>query len=190
MRPAISLRRPAVLFFFFASCAVFCLFAMTTAKYRASAQTQKDEESIRAFSALASVLLSPRCLNCHIPGDSPLQGGCSNAAQHERETRSGWPRHSRHALHQLPPTDKLLAVARSAGKAGLASAAALYAFGMERIECCWHLPRAERSRHQRRHDFSPTDRTRQRRPFRELGLEPGSGTQRAAVVARRVRFAL
>jgi hypothetical protein len=47
---------------------------MTTGKYRASAQTQKDEESIRAFSAVASVLLSPRCLNCHIPGDSPLQG--------------------------------------------------------------------------------------------------------------------
>ena len=72
MRQAISVRRVAVLFF--ASCAGFCLFAMTTAKYRAFAQTQKDEESIRAFSAIASVLLSPRCLNCHIPGDSPLQG--------------------------------------------------------------------------------------------------------------------
>lgn len=31
-------------------------------------------ESLRAFSAVASVLTSPRCLNCHIPGDSPLQG--------------------------------------------------------------------------------------------------------------------
>ncbi|MBV9182808.1 MAG: hypothetical protein JO356_15970 [Acidobacteria bacterium] len=31
-------------------------------------------ESLRAFSRIASVLTSPRCLNCHVPGDSPLQG--------------------------------------------------------------------------------------------------------------------
>ena len=39
-----------------------------------SAQSNKDAESLRAFAVVASVLTSPRCLNCHIPGDSPLQG--------------------------------------------------------------------------------------------------------------------
>jgi hypothetical protein len=34
----------------------------------------KNSESVRAFAAVASVLTSPRCANCHIPGDSPLQG--------------------------------------------------------------------------------------------------------------------
>lgn len=34
----------------------------------------KNAESLRAFTGVASVLTSPRCLNCHIPGDSPLQG--------------------------------------------------------------------------------------------------------------------
>jgi hypothetical protein len=32
------------------------------------------ERSLRAFRAVASVLTSPRCLNCHVPGDDPLQG--------------------------------------------------------------------------------------------------------------------
>lgn len=31
-------------------------------------------QSLQAFAAVASVLTSPRCLNCHIPGESPLQG--------------------------------------------------------------------------------------------------------------------
>jgi hypothetical protein len=36
---------------------------------------QSDQtRSLRAFAVVASVLTSPRCLNCHIPGDSPLQG--------------------------------------------------------------------------------------------------------------------
>jgi len=34
----------------------------------------RNSESVRAFAAVASVLTSPRCANCHIPGDSPLQG--------------------------------------------------------------------------------------------------------------------
>jgi hypothetical protein len=50
------------------------MFAMTTGRNRASARAKNDADSIRAFSAVASVLTSPRCLNCHIPGDSPLQG--------------------------------------------------------------------------------------------------------------------
>lgn len=40
----------------------------------AAAQDLQKEAGIRAFRDIASVLTSPRCLNCHIPGDSPLQG--------------------------------------------------------------------------------------------------------------------
>jgi hypothetical protein len=35
---------------------------------------QAREESLQAFRAVASVLTSPRCLNCHISNDGPLQG--------------------------------------------------------------------------------------------------------------------
>ena len=38
---------------------------------QASAQTEK---SFQAFRAIATVLTSPRCLNCHVPGEGPLQG--------------------------------------------------------------------------------------------------------------------
>jgi hypothetical protein len=38
------------------------------------AQPDNQQKSLRAFSIVASVLTSPRCLNCHISGDSPLQG--------------------------------------------------------------------------------------------------------------------
>lgn len=37
-----------------------------------------QDESIRAFRAVASVLTSPRCLNCHVPNDGPLQGDDSH----------------------------------------------------------------------------------------------------------------
>lgn len=33
-----------------------------------------SEKSIQAFQAVATVFSSPRCANCHIPGESPLQG--------------------------------------------------------------------------------------------------------------------
>ena len=47
----------------------------TQAKRATAALTKSDEaQSLRAFSVVASVLTSPRCLNCHVPGDSPLQG--------------------------------------------------------------------------------------------------------------------
>ncbi len=38
------------------------------------ANTENNEKSLQAFRAVASVLTSPRCLNCHVPGDGPLQG--------------------------------------------------------------------------------------------------------------------
>jgi hypothetical protein len=40
--------------------------------------SQNREASLRAFSAVASVLTSPRCMNCHVPGDGPLQGDDSH----------------------------------------------------------------------------------------------------------------
>jgi hypothetical protein len=42
--------------------------------YCAAAQESQKEIGIRAFRQVAEVLTSPRCLNCHVPGESPLQG--------------------------------------------------------------------------------------------------------------------
>jgi hypothetical protein len=53
------------------------LFGFLTIRTRAArGQTtpQGREKSILAFRSVASVLTSPRCLNCHVPGDAPLQG--------------------------------------------------------------------------------------------------------------------
>lgn len=38
------------------------------------ANAQGNDKSVLAFRAVASVLTSPRCLNCHTPSDGPLQG--------------------------------------------------------------------------------------------------------------------
>jgi hypothetical protein len=43
------------------------------------AQESAKETGIRAFRDIASVLTSPRCLNCHVPGDNPLQGEDNHA---------------------------------------------------------------------------------------------------------------
>lgn len=40
----------------------------------AIAQTPPADEGLRAFEIVRSVLQHPRCQNCHIPGDGPLQG--------------------------------------------------------------------------------------------------------------------
>ena len=50
------------------------LFSAIGEKHDASARASKDDYSVRAFSAVALVLTSPRCLNCHVPDDGPLQG--------------------------------------------------------------------------------------------------------------------
>jgi hypothetical protein len=53
-------------------------FGLVQLRVRASASSQTDQESaersLRAFREVASVLTSPRCLNCHVPDDGPLQG--------------------------------------------------------------------------------------------------------------------
>ena len=36
--------------------------------------SNREEEGWRAFSEVATVLTHPRCLNCHVPGESPGQG--------------------------------------------------------------------------------------------------------------------
>lgn len=38
------------------------------------ATTENHEKNLQAFRAVASVLTSPRCLNCHSSSDGPLQG--------------------------------------------------------------------------------------------------------------------
>lgn len=38
------------------------------------ANRENNERSLQAFRAVASVLTSPRCLNCHSSSDGPLQG--------------------------------------------------------------------------------------------------------------------
>ena len=51
--------------------AVFIVGALVVA---AGMLAEREEEGWRAFSDVATVLTHPRCLNCHIPGDAPLQG--------------------------------------------------------------------------------------------------------------------
>lgn len=58
--------------------ALFLPHASRTAEALPRANSQDDsarqKQSMRAFGAMATVLTSPRCLNCHIPGDAPLHG--------------------------------------------------------------------------------------------------------------------
>lgn len=61
---------------FLAFSLIFCtilILGISIDRTSLSAQTNHEGESLRAFSVVASVLTSPRCLNCHVIGDSPLQ---------------------------------------------------------------------------------------------------------------------
>jgi hypothetical protein len=49
------------------------ILGISVGRSRLSAQSNSESESLRAFSVVASVLTSPRCLNCHVTGDTPLQ---------------------------------------------------------------------------------------------------------------------
>lgn len=60
----------------FASLLLFCtilILGISVVRPPLSAQSNSEKESLRAFSVVASVLTSPRCLNCHVTGDTPLQ---------------------------------------------------------------------------------------------------------------------
>jgi hypothetical protein len=52
----------------------FTRLASPRAEASGPAEETLEAQSLRAFSVVASVLTSPRCLNCHVSGDSPLQG--------------------------------------------------------------------------------------------------------------------
>src|SRR3954452_6074221 len=43
------------------------------AKPAASPAVAKDADALQAFAVVQKVLQHPRCQNCHIPGDAPLQ---------------------------------------------------------------------------------------------------------------------
>lgn len=60
---------------------ILCLMAQDAGK-----QDTAINEGILAFRDVASVLTSPRCLNCHVPGDHPLQGD-DNHVHNMRVTR-------------------------------------------------------------------------------------------------------
>jgi hypothetical protein len=54
----------------------FSIVAAHASRVSAKLPARPDDgaKSLQAFRAVASVLTSPRCLNCHVPGDGPLQG--------------------------------------------------------------------------------------------------------------------
>ena len=52
----------------------FSLKASTQEKEIVAGAPAESAQSLRAFAVVASVLTSPRCVNCHVSGDSPLQG--------------------------------------------------------------------------------------------------------------------
>jgi hypothetical protein len=61
------------------------LFPLASADARRNGET--SDKSLQAFREVASVLTSPRCLNCHVPGDRPLQGDDSHP--HAMNVRRG-----------------------------------------------------------------------------------------------------
>lgn len=65
------MRRPLALLLIL--CAGISVLFISAGRNSVSAQANGDSASLRAFAVVASVLTSPRCLNCHVPSDSPLQ---------------------------------------------------------------------------------------------------------------------
>jgi hypothetical protein len=53
---------------------VFCFVQLGVRAATRPQSDQGNEKSLLAFRDVASVLTSPRCLNCHVPDDGPLQG--------------------------------------------------------------------------------------------------------------------
>ena len=56
-----------------------------------------NEASLRAFRGVASVLTSPRCINCHVPDDGPRQGDDNHA--HAMNVKRGTDGKGSAALH-------------------------------------------------------------------------------------------
>ena len=66
---------------------VVTLAAGTWLNANAIAQTSQPEGALRAFEVVRSVLQSPRCRNCHIPGNAPLQG--DDSVEHDQNVVRG-----------------------------------------------------------------------------------------------------
>src|SRR5258707_12101221 len=67
-----------------ASFLIACLLMTSSLKADPTPSSGKNakaggEAGVSAFGDIASVLTSPRCLNCHLAGQSPLQGDDSHA---------------------------------------------------------------------------------------------------------------
>jgi hypothetical protein len=66
--------------------ATLALGASLTINVRAQA-TPPADGALRAFEVVRSVLQSPRCRNCHIPGNAPLQG--DESVEHDQNVVRG-----------------------------------------------------------------------------------------------------
>jgi hypothetical protein len=53
--------------------AVLASAGLAASRAAASSEGRSDAEAVQAFSVVQKVLQHPRCQNCHIPGDAPLQ---------------------------------------------------------------------------------------------------------------------
>jgi len=58
---------------------IFAFKPEKTARATTKAVVKDSVESVKAFMSVYKVLMSPRCMNCHPAGDSPLQGDDSHA---------------------------------------------------------------------------------------------------------------
>jgi hypothetical protein len=68
-------------------CPLIATVLMTDSGPRAMENRDSSEVGLSAFRAVASVLTSPRCLNCHLEGQSPLQG--DDGRPHNMNVRRG-----------------------------------------------------------------------------------------------------
>ena len=91
-------------FLFFASATLALLLAgianfLPCASAGGQSNAGTNEKSLLAFRAVASVLTSPRCLNCHSSADGPLQGDDNHP--HAMNVRRGVDGKGSPALHCL-----------------------------------------------------------------------------------------
>ena len=64
-----------------------------TALFSAASAARDDARAVRAFETVREVLQHPRCQNCHVPGDAPLQ--FDQGLPHEMNVRRGRDGHGR-----------------------------------------------------------------------------------------------
>jgi hypothetical protein len=80
-----KLNRSALLFLTAFAVVISCAVALA-----ATAQPDRKAEAIQAFTVVQKVFQHPRCVNCHIPGDAPLQFDDSRVhAQNVKRGKNG-----------------------------------------------------------------------------------------------------